>query len=140
MKTHVEVSSSRRKQRRAHFTAPSHIRHRIMSSSLSKDLRKKWGVRSLPIRKDDEVVVLRGTRKGTKGKVIQVFRKKFAIHIDKLTKNKANGAPYQLPIHPSNVAITKVKEGKDRVARIATIKAGVDKRKDRAEKKVRTTN
>ena len=140
MKTHVEVSSSRRKQRRAHFTAPSHIRHRIMSSSLSKDLRKKWGVRSLPIRKDDEVVVLRGTRKGTKGKVIQVFRKKFAIHIDKLTKNKANGAPYQLPIHPSNVAITKVKEGKDRVARIATIKAGVDKRKGRAEKKVRTTN
>ena len=140
MKTHVEVSSSRRKQRRAHFTAPSHIRHRIMSSSLSKDLRKKWGVRSLPIRKDDEVVVLRGTRKGTKGKVIQVFRKKFAIHIDKLTKNKANGAPYQLPIHPSNVAITKVKEGKDRVARIATIKAGVDKLKGRAEKKVRTTN
>ena len=140
MKTHVEVSSSRRKQRRAHFTAPSHIRHRIMSSSLSKDLRKKWGVRSLPIRKDDEVVVLRGTRKGTKGKVIQVFRKKFAIHIDKLTKNKANGAPYQLPIHPSNVAITKVKEAKDRVARIASIKAGVDKRKDRAEKKVRTTN
>lgn len=140
MKTHVEVSSSRRKQRRAHFTAPSHIRHRIMSSSLSKDLRKKWGVRSLPIRKEDEVVVLRGTRKGTKGKVIQVFRKKFAIHIDKLTKNKANGAPYQLPIHPSNVAITKVKEAKDRVARIASIKAGVDKRKDRAEKKVRTTN
>ena len=140
MKTHVEVSSSRRKQRRAHFTAPSHIRHRIMSSTLSKDLRKKWGVRSLPIRKDDEVVILRGTRKGTKGKVIQVFRKKFAIHIDKLTKNKANGAPYQLPIHPSNVAITKVKEGKDRVARIATIKAGVDKRKNRAEKKVRTAN
>lgn len=139
MKTHVEVSSSRRKQRKAHFSAPSHIRHRIMSSTLSKDLRKKWGIRSLPIRKDDEVVILRGAKKGTKGKVIQVFRKKFAIHIDKLTKNKVNGAPYQLPIHPSNVAITKIREAKDRLSRIATIVAGVNVRKDKGTKKVRTT-
>jgi large subunit ribosomal protein L26e len=53
MKTHIEVTSSRRKSRKAHFSAPSHLRHRIMSASLSKDLRKKHGVRSLPIRKDD---------------------------------------------------------------------------------------
>lgn len=140
MKTHVEVSSSRRKQRRAHFSAPSHIRHRIMSSTLSETLRTKYGVRALPIRKDDEVVILRGTRKGSKGKVIQVHRKKWAIHIDKITKNKANGAPYQIPIHPSNVAITKIKEGKDRVARIATIAAGVNARKGKADKKIKTTN
>lgn len=140
MKTHVEVSSSRRKQRLAHFSAPSHLRQRIMSATLSKDLRKKWGIRSLPVRKDDEVVVLRGARKGSKGKVIQVYRKKWVIHIDKLTKNKANGAPYQLPIHPSNVAITKVKEAKDRLARISTIVAGVNLRKGKADKKIRTTN
>lgn len=53
MKTHAEVTSSRRKARRAHFGATSHIRHRIMSASLSKDLRKKHGIRSLPVRKDD---------------------------------------------------------------------------------------
>ena len=140
MKTHVEVTSSRRKQRRAHFSAPSHIRHRIMSATLSKTLRTKYGVRCLPVRKDDEVVVLRGTRKGSKGKVIQVHRKKWAIHIDKLTKNKANGAPYQIPIHPSNVAITKVKEAKDRMARIATVAAGVNARKGKADKKIKTTN
>ena len=109
MKTHVEVTSSRRKNRRAHFAAPSHIRHRLMSASLSKELRKKHGIRSSPIRKDDEVIILRGTSRSTKGKVIQVFRKKWAIHIDKLTKNKANGAPYQIPIHPSNVSIIKLK-------------------------------
>jgi ribosomal protein uL24 len=140
MKTHVEVSSKRRKQRLAHFSAPSHIRLKLLSATLSKDLRKKWGVRSLPIRKDDEVVVLRGTKKGSKGKVIQVYRKKWVIHIDKLTKNKANGAPYQLPIHPSNVAITKVKEGKDRLAKIKLIAEGVDARKGKADKKIRTTN
>ena len=31
-----------------------------MSSTLSKDLRKKHGVRSMPIRKDDEVIINRG--------------------------------------------------------------------------------
>lgn len=140
MKTHAEVTSSRRKARRAHFTAPSHIRYSIMSASLSKDLRKKHGVRSLPVRKDDEVVVVRGTNKGHKGKIIQVQRKKFAIHLDKLTKNKANGAPYQIPIHPSNVSIIKLKEGKDRMARIEKVRAGVDIRKGKAQKKVRDTN
>ena len=139
MKTHVEVTSSRRKARKAHFSAPSHIRHRIMSASLSKDLRKKHGVRSLPVRKDDEVLVVRGTNRGQKGKVIQVQRKKFAIHIDKLTKNKANGAPYQIPIHPSNVAIVKLKEGKDRMARLEKVAAGVAARKGKAEKKIRST-
>ena len=82
---------------------------------------------------------MRGNHKGHKGKIIQVFRKKWVIHIDKLTKNKANGAPYQIPIDPSKVAITKVKEGKDRLARITKVAAGVAARKGKAEKKVRTT-
>ena len=57
MKFNKLVTSSRRKNRRRHFTAPSHIRRKIMSAPLSKDLRKKYGVRSIPIRKDDEVMV-----------------------------------------------------------------------------------
>ena len=136
----LEVTSSRRKSRRAHFAAPSHIRHRIMSATLSKDLRKKHGLRSAPVRKDDEVVVMRGTNKGHKGKIIQVFRKKFAIHIDKLTKNKANGAPYQIPIHPSNVSITKLKEGKDRMATIGRSAAGVAARTGKGKGKIQSTN
>lgn len=57
----LEVTSSRRKCRRAHFGAPSHIRYRLMSAHLSKDLRKKYNVRAMPVRKDDEVTVVRGT-------------------------------------------------------------------------------
>ena len=140
MKTHVEVTSSRRKARRAHFGAPSHNRHRLMSSSLSKDLRKKYGIRSIPVRKDDEVSVVRGSNKGTRGKVIQVARRRFAIHIDKLTKSKANGAPYQVPIHPSNVVITKLKEHKDRLTKITKISAGIALRKGKGDKKIRTTD
>lgn len=46
MKFNPNVSSSRRKQRKAHFTAPSSVRRVIMSSALNKDLAKKHGVRA----------------------------------------------------------------------------------------------
>jgi len=42
----TDVSSSRRKSRKAHFTAPSSVRRKIMSSSLTKDLRAKYNVSS----------------------------------------------------------------------------------------------
>ena len=51
MKLNKNVTSSRRKQRKRHFEAPSHIRRRLMSAPLSKELRQKYGVRSMPIRK-----------------------------------------------------------------------------------------
>jgi ribosomal protein uL24 len=57
MKLNRNVSSSRRKNRARHFQAPSHIRRKLMSSPLSKELRQKYNVRSMPIRKDDEVQV-----------------------------------------------------------------------------------
>lgn len=57
MKFNKLVSGSRRKNRQRHFSAPSHIRRKIMSAPLSKELRKKYNVRSIPIRKDDEVMV-----------------------------------------------------------------------------------
>jgi large subunit ribosomal protein L26e len=114
MKRHIEVSSSRRKQRKAHFTAPSHLKRKIMSSHLSKDLKKKYNVRAVPVRKDDEVLVVRGPLKGNKGKVIQVYRARWCIYIEKLTKQKLNGQPINIPIDPSKVVITKLKIDKDR--------------------------
>lgn len=62
-----------------------------MSAMLSHDLRKKYNVRSVPIRKNDEVKVMRGEKKGEAGKVVQVYRKKFVIHVERLTREKATG-------------------------------------------------
>ena len=45
---HRSVSSSRRKSRKAHFTAPSHMRRIIMSSALSSELRNKYHVSCRP--------------------------------------------------------------------------------------------
>merc|ERR1711994_265390 len=115
MKLNKNVTSSRRKQRKRQFTAPSHIRRKLMSAPLSKDLRQKYGVRSTPIRKDDEVQVLRGHYKGQQvGKVVQCYRKKFVVYIERIQREKANGATVYVGIHPSKVSIVKLKMDKDR--------------------------
>nr|ABW23180.1 ribosomal protein rpl26 [Arenicola marina] len=115
MKFNKMVSSSRRKNRKRHFNAPSHIRRKIMSSPLSKELRQKYNVRSIPIRKDDEVQVVRGHYKGQQvGKVVQVYRKKFVIYIERIQREKANGATVHVGIHPSKVVVVKLKMDKDR--------------------------
>ena len=116
MKLKTTVTSSRRKNRKAHFTAPSHIRRKIMSAPLSKDLRQKYSVRAVPIRRDDEVVIVRGHFHDREGKVTQVYRKKFCIHVERVTRDKANGQTVPIPIHPSKVMITKLKLDKDRKA------------------------
>ncbi|KAK3411951.1 hypothetical protein EUGRSUZ_I00709 [Eucalyptus grandis] len=88
MKYNPRVTSSRRKNRKAHFTAPSSVRRVLMSAPVSSDLRAKYSVRSMPVRKDDEVQVVRGTYKGREGKVVQVYRKKWVIHIERITREK----------------------------------------------------
>ncbi|CAF2080746.1 unnamed protein product [Rotaria magnacalcarata] len=105
MKRNQFVSSSRRKSRKRYFTAPSHVRRRLMSAPLNKELRRRYNVRSIPLRKDDEVAITRGHFKGQpSGKVTQVYRKKFVVHIERITREKANG----------NVQITKLKLDRDR--------------------------
>merc|ERR1712100_856432 len=116
MKFSANVSSSRRKSRKAHFSAPSSVRRKIMSAHLNKEQSQKYHVKSMPIRKDDEVIVVRGSNKGREGKVIQVYRKKYVIHIERVTREKSSGSTVNVGIHPSNVMITKLKLDKDRRA------------------------
>lgn len=115
-----------------------------MSAPLSKELREKYNVRdlvahlphnkltsslqvrSIPIRKDDEVTIVRGLNKDKEGKVTSVYRLKYVIHIERVTRDKASGQSVPLGIHPSNVVITKLKLDKDREDILARIKAGRD--------------
>ena len=71
-------------------------------------------VRSIPIRKDDEVTIVRGSNKGREGKVTSVYRLKYVIHIERIAKEKSNGTSVPLGIAPSKVVITKLKIDKDR--------------------------
>jgi len=86
-----------------------------MSAPLSKELKEKHNVRSMPIRKGDEVEVIRGSSKvKVEGKVSAVYRRKYVIHIEGLTREKANGQTVQIGVHPSKVVIKKLVINKDR--------------------------
>ncbi|PVH18871.1 ribosomal protein L24 [Candidozyma haemuli] len=103
-----DVSSSRSKARKAHFATSSTTRRVLMSAPLSKELKEKYKISSLPIRKEDEVVVVRGSKKGSEGKVGAVYRLKFAVQLEKLVKEKSSGASVPINIHPSKVVINKL--------------------------------
>ena len=85
-----------------------------MSSHLSKDLRTKHSVRAMPIRKGDEVTIVRGGSKTQAGKVITVYRRRFSVHIERVVRQKPNGQTVPIPVHPSNLIITKLKMDRDR--------------------------
>jgi large subunit ribosomal protein L26e len=100
----------------------------MMSSHLSKDLKDKYQVRSIPIRKGDQVKIVRGHFKSREGKVQTVYRRRRCIYIEKIVREKSNGQQSQIPIHPSNCIVTALKLDKDR-------KAILDKKKKKDTKK-----
>jgi len=62
-----------------------------MSSTLDRALREKYGCRSIPICKDDEVKIMTGKHKGREGRVVTVYRKRFHILVERLNRVKSDG-------------------------------------------------
>lgn len=104
----LTASRQPRKQRRAYFNAPLHVRQKLISAPLSPELREKYGVRSLPVRKGDKVRIMRGDFKGHEGKVVKVDLRRLRIYVDGVTIKKADGTPVFRPIHPSKVMIIEL--------------------------------
>jgi len=112
-------SKQPRKQRKYRYNAPLHIRQKLVSDHLSKELRKELGIRSLPVRKGDKVKIMRGQFKGKEGKVTKVDLKKLKIYIDVAKRKKVSGQEVQVPVDPSNVMIIELnKEDKKRLKKI----------------------
>lgn len=93
------------KQRKAHYQSPLHRKHKMLSAHLSKELRAQLKTRNLPVRKGDEVKVMRGKFKGTTGKVSKVNTKRLKVYIDNVKRNKVSGEEVHVPINPSKLLI-----------------------------------
>ncbi|ELW65278.1 60S ribosomal protein L26-like 1 [Tupaia chinensis] len=94
MKFNPFVTSDCSKNCERHFNAPLHVRRKIMSSLLSKELQQKYNICSMPVRKDDEVQVVRGHLKGQQiGKVVQVYRKKYVIYMSGCSMRRLTAQP-----------------------------------------------
>jgi len=94
-----------RKQRKRLYNAPAHIRHKLMAAPLTKELAKKHGIKTIPVRKGDTIRIQRGDNKGFEGKISRIDLKNYHIYIEGLTREKVDGTNIFLPVHPSNVMI-----------------------------------
>jgi len=109
-------STQRRKQRKYRANAPLHLRQKMLSSHLSKQLRAEVKKRAVPIRTGDEVVVTTGEFRKKRGKVTEVDTKKIKIFVEGVSRKKVSGQETNIPIDPSNVVITKLNmEDKKRI-------------------------
>jgi len=86
-------SKQPRKQRKYRYNAPLHKKHKFLSANLSKELRKKYGKRSLPLRKGDEVLVMRGSFKKKKAKVQNIINCKVSLEGIQRTKKEGTKVP-----------------------------------------------
>ncbi|NHI93121.1 MAG: 50S ribosomal protein L24 [Candidatus Lokiarchaeota archaeon] len=102
------------KQRKRLYTAPNHKTSRLFNVKLMSDLVEQHGVKRLPLRKDDHVMVINGEFKDIEGKVTKIDRKKIQVFIDGAKIEKKGGGEFDLPVHPSKLMITKLKDDKYR--------------------------
>jgi large subunit ribosomal protein L24 len=102
------ASTQPRKQRKYLWNAPAHVRTSFLSSHLSKELREKHKIRSLPVRKGDRIKVLRGQFAGTIGKITNVLRDDVRVHIEGVELVKADSSKKPYPVHPSNILILEL--------------------------------
>ncbi len=98
-----------RRQRKYKEEAPLHIKHKFLSAPLSKELRKKYGMRSLPVRTGDEVNIMRGTFASKKAKVLEVQVSKGRVALDGITRKKADGTKLNVYFNPSKLQIIALK-------------------------------
>jgi len=97
------------KQRLMRFNAPLHRLGKLLSVHLSKELRERYGARSLPVRKGDTVAIVRGDFKGVEGDVIRVDRGRQFVYVQGVTRQSAEGTQVSVPIRPANLVLRKVK-------------------------------
>jgi ribosomal protein L24 len=82
----------------------------MVSSHLSDELRKDFGIHAAQVVKGDTVRVMRGDEDvvDVEGKVTQVDTRSGRLVIENVTISKADGTLVARPIHASKVEITKL--------------------------------
>jgi len=90
------------------YRATFHTKSKQLGSTLSKDLRKKYGKRSVRVMEGDNVTILRGEFKGVEGKISEVSTQKSSVAIEGVKKEKTKGDKFDVYIHTSNLLVTSL--------------------------------
>lgn len=96
------------KSRKMRFNAPRHVKRKHMAAPLSPSLRAQYGVRSMLVRRDDTVVITKGDRKLTEGRVIRIDVIRGRLFVEGVTRQRMDGSTVQIPVRAENVMITRL--------------------------------
>ena len=109
-----------RKQHKYIANAPLHTKHKFLSTNLSKELRKKYGKRNLPLRKGDDVLVMRGAFRKKKAKVSSVDLKNTRVALEGIQRTKKEGSKVNVYFHPRVLQIQTLNlDDKQRLAAVS---------------------
>lgn len=129
-----------RKQRKYRFNAPLHIARNFLAAHLSKDLRKKYGIRAVIARKGDKVKIMRGQFKNKIGAIENVSINFQRIAVEGATFTARDGKKKPYPIHPSNLMIVELnledKKRKASIERASKLKSEIKQEKKTTVKQV----
>ena len=101
-------SKSPRKQRKYRYSAPLHIKRKFLTVNLTKDLRTKYKIRNIGIRKKDKVKLLRGQFKKKTGVVSKINVKKCKVYVEGIEQVRKDGTKSFYPLTPSNLQIIEL--------------------------------
>jgi len=97
-----------RRQRRALYLAPTAERRRRMTVPLSRELRRRFQRRNVPVRKGDTVRVLSGSFAGREERVARVSRRTYSVTLDNVTLKTAEDKLKPLALRMSHLVITRL--------------------------------
>ncbi len=129
-------SKKPRKQRKYTYNAPLHLKRKLVKAKVDESIEEKYKVKTLIVRKNDTVKVLRGEHKGKKGKVIGFSKKDYSkVLLDSIFLEKKAGEKKYIPIHHSNLLIVSVEEDPKRFKRKVKVEKKSKAESKKSEKK-----
>ncbi len=123
------------KQRKHFYQMPLHQTSKILSARLDKGLRKELGKKTLPLRKGDDVQIMRGKNKKKKGKILRIDRSGMTVFIEGIIRKKSDGTEIPVGISSSNLLIIEI--NRDDQKRVKGKKIAKEKPKTEKKKKVK---
>jgi large subunit ribosomal protein L24 len=105
----VRIESKQpRKQRKARYNAPSHMKSKFLSAPMSDALKEKYQKKTLRVVKGDTVKVMRGDHVGEEGLVDAIDTRKTKLVVHGVSSTKADGTEVPRTVDASKVQITKL--------------------------------
>ncbi|MCI4373871.1 MAG: 50S ribosomal protein L24 [Thermoplasmata archaeon] len=99
---------SPRRQRKSVYEATTFERRILMTVPLSRELRRRFQRRSVPLRKGDTVMVMSGSFVGREERVAKIDRRGYSVTLDNVTLKTGESKLKPLAIKTSHLVLTKL--------------------------------